>query len=321
MMDPDSDTLQPRISLLDYLQQQGWKIVRDNGREEVAGLCPLHRESRPSFYVNRRKQVFYCHGCGRGGGLTRLIRWLEAAPPPSVGLPAAEQLLELTYGFYQRELRRSEAGRAYLAWRGIHDPAVIERMRIGYAPGACLRGYLARLGYSRPALLERGLIDAQGRDGFFRCLTFPLVEAGNLYGRSLGDGIGRHRFLPGSKGGLYGWTQALGFPRVIVVEGLFDVAALWQAGFPEAVTALGAHLNNSQIAELCQAGARVIYIGFDADRNGSGQRAARGLSIQLRHAGMEALLVELPEGHDPASFFASGASAGDFERCLERARP
>jgi DNA primase len=321
MMDPDGDTLQPRISLLDYLQQQGWKIVRDNGREEVAGLCPLHRESRPSFYVNRRKQVFYCHGCGRGGGLTRLIRWLEAAPPPTVGLPAAEQLLERTYGFYQRELRRSEAGRAYLAWRGIHDQAVIERMRIGYAPGACLRSYLARLGYGRRALFERGLVDAQGRDGFFRCLTFPLVEAGNLYGRSLGNGIGRHRFLPGSKGGLYGWTRALGFPRVIVVEGMFDVAALWQAGFPDAVTALGSHLNNSQIAELCRAGARVIYICFDADRNGSGQRAARGLSIQLRHAGVEALRVELPEGHDPASFLAAGASAADFQRCLERARP
>ncbi len=321
MMDPDPDTLQPRISLLDYLQQHGWKIVRDNGREEVAGLCPLHRESRPSFYVNRRKQVFYCHGCGRGGGLARLIGWLEATPQPTVGLPAREQLLERTYGFYQRELLRSEAARAYLASRGIHDQAVIERMRIGYAPGACLRGYLRRLGYSRQALLERGLIDERGRDCFFRCLTFPLAEAGSLYGRSLGHGIGRHRFLSGSKGGLYGWTQALGFPRVIVVEGMFDVAALWQAGFPDAVTALGSHLNNSQIAELCRAGARVPYICFDADRNGSGQRAARCLSIQLRHAGVEALRVELPEGHDPASFFAVGASAADFQRCLERARP
>ena len=65
----------------------------------------------------------------------------------------------------------------------------------------------------------------------------------------------------------------------------------------------------------------LIYICFDSDRNGSGQRAARCLSIQLRHAGVETLRVELPEGHDPASFFASGASAADFRHCLERARP
>lgn len=315
----DGGGLRPPISLLDYLQQHGWKIVRDSGREEVAGLCPLHSESRPSFYVNRRKQVFYCHGCGRGGGLARLIRWLEQPPTPAEPRPLAEQLMEQTYGFYQRHLAPSEKARAYLAARGIHDRAVIERMRIGYAPGACLRGYLMRLGYGRQSLLGRGLVDERGRDTFFRCLTFPLVEGGNLYGRCLGHGLCRHRFLPGSKGGLYGLAQAS--PRVVVVEGLLDVAALWQAGFPDAVAALGSHLNNRQLTQLCQPGERVPYLCFDADRNGSGQRAARRLSIQLRHAGVEARRVDLPEGHDPASFFAAGASAGDFQRCLDRAHP
>ena len=149
MIHPDSDATQKQIPLLDYLQQHGWKIVRDHGREEVAGLCPLHRETRPSFYVNRRKQVFYCHGCGRGGGLARLIRWLELAPESTPGWPADEPLLEQTYDFYQRQFAHSDDARAYLAWRGIHDRAVIDQMRIGYAPGGCLRGYLARLGYGR----------------------------------------------------------------------------------------------------------------------------------------------------------------------------
>ncbi|HTC79525.1 MAG TPA: toprim domain-containing protein, partial [Terriglobales bacterium] len=321
MMSPGRGAVQPQISLLDYLEQHGWKIARDSGREEVAGFCPLHRESRPSFYVNRRKQVFYCHGCGRGGGLGRLIRWLEGAPAPGDRLAVADRLLEQTYGFYREQLQRNETARAYLAARGIHDSAVIEAMRIGYAPGACLRAHLWRLGYGRQALLETGLIDERGRDAFFRCLTFPLVEAGNLYGRSVGHGLYRHRFLPGSKGGLYGLAQAPAGRRILIVEGLFDLAALWQAGFPEAVAALGSHLNNRQLAELCQRGESVIHICFDADRNGSGQRAARGLSIQLRHAGLEALRIELPEGHDPASFFASGATAYDFQRYLEGARP
>jgi len=321
MMDRDHDPLQPRTSLLDYLQQHGWKPVRDSGREEVAGLCPLHRETRPSFYVNRRKQVFYCHGCGRGGGLARLIRWMEGVPARGDRVPVAEQLLEQTYAFYQQHLAGSGDARAYLAARGIHDCRVIERMRIGYAPGACLRAYLMRLGYGRKALLERGLVDARGRDTFFRSLTFPLIEAGNLYGRSLSNGLCRHRFLPGTKGGLYGLSQAPASGRLIVVEGLFDLAALWQAGFPDAVAALGSHLNNLQLAVLCRTGRRRIYICFDADRNGSGQRAARTLSIQLRHAGVETLRIELPCGQDPASFFAAGAGAADFELHLDRARP
>lgn len=320
MMDLDDEASPTPISLLDYLAQRGWKKLGDHG-EEVLGLCPLHRESVPSFYVNRRKQVFYCHGCDRGGGLARLIQLLEGRPVPGEAFFTPEQLLEQTYHFYQRQLARSETARAYLAERGIHDPEVIERMRIGYAPGACLRGYLTRRGHSRHAMLIRGLVDFGGRDCIFRCLTFPLPQCGNLYGRSLTNGLCRHRFLPGSKGGLYGWNQALPFARVIVVEGLFDVAALWQSGFPNTVAALGSHLNLQQLTELSQVGERLPYICFDADRNGSGQRAARRLGIQLRHAGVEALRIDLPEGHDPASFFAAGASAADFQRCLDRAHP
>jgi DNA primase len=319
MMNLDDDASVKPQSMLDYLQHRGWEIVRDNGGEEVLGLCPLHCESVPSFYVNRRKQVFYCHGCDRGGGLARLIHLLDGRPGPADEFFTTEQLLEQAYGFYQRQLMRSEEAYVYLARRGIHDRAVIERMRIGYAPGACLRGYLTRLGYSRYRLLERGLVDLAGRDCFFRCLTFPLEQCGSLYGRSLGNGLYRHRFLAGDKGGLYGWNRAMAFPHVIVVEGLFDVAALWQAGFPHAVAALGSHLNQQQLTELCQPGERVPYLCFDADHNGSGQRAARRLSIQLRHAGVEALRVDLPQGHDPASFFAAGASAGDFQRCLDGA--
>ena len=313
MIEYENAAPRARISLLDYLQQQGWKIVRDNGREEVAGLCPLHRESRPSFYVNRRKQVFYCHGCGRGGGLLRLRRWLEAAPAG-----AADGLLEQTYRFYQQQLIHSDAARGYLARRGIYDEAVIERMRIGYAPGACLQGFLTTLGYAHRDLGQRGLIDERGRDRFFRCLTFPLIEGESLYGRSLDSGIWRHRLLPGSKGGLYATPVG---SRLILVEGLLDVAALWQAGFADANTALGAQLNNLQLSQLCLSRARLVYICFDADTNGSGQRAARRLSIQLRHAGVEALRVVLPEGHDPASFFAAGALASDFQGCLNGARP
>ena len=64
--------------LLPYLTQTGWKPTAYSERDEVCGLCPLHRDSRPSFYVNRRKDVFYCHGCGQGGDVIRLVELLAA---------------------------------------------------------------------------------------------------------------------------------------------------------------------------------------------------------------------------------------------------
>jgi DNA primase len=44
------------MPLLEYLRQQNW-IGRPAGRWEYVGLCPLHEESRPSFYVNTHKDA------------------------------------------------------------------------------------------------------------------------------------------------------------------------------------------------------------------------------------------------------------------------
>lgn len=324
MSDYGQTSLQRPPALLDYLKQQGWKPMLDRGREEVAGLCPLHRESRPSFYVNRRKQVFYCHGCGRGGGIAQLRHWLEGYPlrsaPPCDSVQAAE-MREHAYGFFEQQLRRCPEARAYLRQRGIYDPDLIGGMRIGYAPGACLRAYLAEVGYRSSAMRHAGWIDPWGRDRWFRCLTFPLEEAGGLYGRSIDSGSWRHRFLPGSKGGLYGWKRAQAFRSLILVEGLFDLATLWQAGFPQTVAVLGSHLSPMQMAQLEQRRGSRVHICFDADFNGSGPDAARRLNQRLRQAGIEGLRVRLPAGHDPASLLAGGASAQDFQRYLEQARP
>jgi DNA primase len=317
-----NDCAGTQISLFDYLIAHGWKPTRDNGREEVAGLCPLHRETHPSFYVNRRKQVFYCHACGRGGGLAQLRQWLQGSALSRVqARPDPAGLLEAAYTFYQQQLPHSAEALVYLRQRGVDSPAVIESLRIGYAPPACLRAYLWQFGFRSSDLRAAGLLNVRGCDYFFRCLTFPLEEAASLYGRSIDRGPWKHRFLPRPKGGLYGWRQAQAFSSLIVVEGLFDLAALWQAGFPQTVAALGLHCNPLQFAQLSGSASRRVYLCFDADMNGSGQKAARQLSGRLRQAGVEALRVELPIGSDPASLFAAGASAQDFQRYLERAHP
>lgn len=36
---------------------------------KARGLCPLHAERTPSFSANVEKGVWYCFGCGRGGGV------------------------------------------------------------------------------------------------------------------------------------------------------------------------------------------------------------------------------------------------------------
>ena len=57
---------------------------------------------------------------------------------------------------------RSQPARAYLSGCGTEDRAVIERLGIGNAPGARLRGYPEWLGYRRQALRDCGLVDSCG---------------------------------------------------------------------------------------------------------------------------------------------------------------
>jgi DNA primase len=225
-------------------------------------------------------------------------------------------LLHETASFYCMQLHRHSEAVAYLQQRGLRLPEIIEHMRIGYAAGGCLRGWLTQLGYPLSALRQAGLVTAVGYDAYLHRIVFPLE--GNLYGRSISATAPPHRFLPGAKGGLYAWEQVRRYPEVILVEGLFDYAALWQAGFHNVTCSLGTRLNPRQFRQLCD-GPRTVYLTFDTDSNGSGQQAALHLSRRLRERGIVTRQVALPQGHDPNSFFVDGGNAHEFHRLLEEA--
>jgi DNA primase len=226
-------------------------------------------------------------------------------------------LLQEAAGFYHLQLHRHGEAIGYLHQRGIRSPELIEHMRIGYAPGGCLRRWLLELGYPLQALRQAGLVTAAGCDAYTHRIVFPLE--GNLYGRSLSASAPPHRFLPGAKGGLYAWDQVRQYPDVILVEGLFDYAAMRQAGFHNVTCSMGNHLSAHQYRQLCD-NPRTVYLAFDADANGSGQTAAHSLACQLRGQGVIARRALLPAGHDPNSFFIQGGDARQFQSLLEAAQ-
>src|SRR5262249_61243808 len=142
-----------------------------------------------------------------------------------------------------------------------------ERMRIGCAPGVRLRGWMTAFGSPLAALRQAGLVTAAGYDTFTHRIVFPLES--NLYGRSLSAAAPPHRLLPGAKGGLYGWEQVREYPEVILVEGLFDYAVLWQAGFFKLTFSIGTPLNAFQFWPfLCGPATGFSYSGALAQRAG-----------------------------------------------------
>jgi len=330
-MQHDVELLKSKIPLLDYLKRHNWSGCRVGSRHEFVGRCPLHEETQASFYVNAQKNLFYCHGCGRGGDLLRFVQLslrlnfrdsvahLKRELHPALFTEGC--VLVQAASFYHSQLDRHEEARAYLRKRGVRDEDLISRLLIGYAPGGSLRGYLTEVGSTVDFLAHLGLVDGRGRDSFYRLIVVPCLDSNgnvaNLYGRSI-DGLPAHRFLPRAKGGLFAWDRVCDSNRIILVEGLFDLMVLWQAGFTHTTCGYGIHLTAAQFAQLCDRSDREVFIVFDSDGNGAGQRAAMHLAHRLRSGGLRAHVVTLPDGHDPNSYFVAGATAADFQACLDQ---
>ena len=262
-------------------------------------------------------------GLGRRG--PRRNRLLEA-------LAAAEE-------FYSTMLLRgkgegNDAGRKYLAGRGFGS-AVCRRWKLGYAPGrGSLVATLRAKGFTPQEMLAADLaVDRSGRlaDRFYDRAMFPIHDE---QGRCIGFGgrvltDAKPKYLNTKETAVFHKSKHLfGFDHAketitargtaIVVEGYTDVIALHEAGYTNAVAALGTALSLDHVKLLERFGAKVIICMFDGDA--AGQKAAE-LSVQhMDKTKAEMRCVVLPDNLDPAEFLGErGAEA--LTPILRAARP
>jgi DNA primase catalytic core len=242
--------------------------------------------------------------------------------------------------FFARMLA-SDAGaeaRAYCSRRGF-SAQTIERFGLGYAPDSwgSLAAELERNGFDLAIAARAGLVKA-GQRGYYdfyrdRLMIPTYSTTGEVIafgGRALGGGEpkylntsttpvhtkGRHLFALN-----LARKAAQSDRTIIVVEGYLDCIALHQAGFENAVAALGTSFTPEQAAELRKY-ADYVFLCFDGDAAGSAAatKAVDVASKAIEHTGSAVRIALLPPGEDPDSFVRSqGADA--FRRLLEGAKP
>jgi DNA primase len=108
--------------------------------------------------------------------------------------------------------------------------------------------------------------------------------------------------------------------RALVVEGYLDVIQLAQAGFEEAVAALGTAITPAHITVLFKLTDHVVF-AFDGDA--AGRKAARRAleaALPVLADTKRASFLALPDGEDPDSLIR-GKGAKVFEELLEDAVP
>jgi DNA primase len=342
------------------------------------GLCPFHSEKSPSFNVNGAKGFFYCFGCQKKGDVFTFVMEYEGksfseaaeslARLTGVTLPEREEdpaarraavearsekaqlfrVNQLASEFFRERLADGggEAGRAYLAERGVSDE-VATRFQLGYAPDewGALADFLVQK--KVPARLAEavGLIAPRQRAGghydrFRHRLVCPvMMTAGEVVGfsarqldgaavtaSSSGDPPAKYINSPESpiykkSKLLYGLYQARDgmrtTGRAVLVEGNFDVISLHQAGVTETVAPLGTALTEEQ-AELLRRLAGKVTLLYDGDKAG---RAATLKALRvLIAAGVDVSIVALPAGEDPDSLAQKGGPAA-LAALFARPRP
>jgi len=246
---------------------------------------------------------------------------------PSTSQPAskgpeertAEELavLQAVTNFYHSNLLAEPRALDYLAQRGI-SMATARECRLGYAAGDQLLAFLHWQRLPLGAALQLGLLTRAGHEFMAGrivipelCAGWPMWLIGRAVAEDLADDVPRYLGLPGKKP-LLGWDQARGMASVCVVEGVFDVLAVRQWGYP-VVGLLGTNVRPDQVDQL-RAFSRA-YLVLDTDD--AGFEATLALYDAI---GPTAVPVALPDDvKDPAELASRPDGQAVFAAALLKA--
>ena len=236
--------------------------------------------------------------------------------------------------FFHQALYSPEGrtGLDYYYSRGYTDQT-IRRFGLGYAPDSyyALANEMHKLGYKEDELTAAFLAARSKRspdkifDIFRNRVVIPIIDVrGNVIafgGRVLDDS--KPKYLNTSDTPVFKKTNglfALNFAKsskdnsLILCEGYMDVIALHQAGFTNAVAALGTSFTEDHARLVARYASEAILV-FDADA--AGQKGAQRAISLLRQTGVHIRVVTIPNGKDPDEFIRL-YGAERFKLLIER---
>jgi len=246
---------------------------------------------------------------------------------------------ELAAAYFNQVLLDMNTGRmalAYLQSRGM-GPEVIQDFQLGYAPQSWdgLKRYLLSRKVDLKTAVQAGLLVKKSErdcyDRFRHRLMFPIKD---MRGRTVAFG-GRAlneenppKYLNSPETPIFHKGRTLyGLPtareacrrhkEALVVEGYFDLLALYNQGFQQVVAPLGTALTLHHVRLLSRLAPQAVLV-FDGDQPGM-RAAMRSLELFLREK-LPARLLALPEGMDPDDFLDKKGRE-PFASLLEEARP
>ena len=320
------------------------------------GLCPFHSEEKPSFSVNVLEKLWHCFGCDKGGDAIKFVELTDnisfpkavqklggdhvtemmantkpdnkkPKPPAKPATPKTKliKLLNRCIEFGHTTFTEDNRAMTYLNKRGIDNNELFSDFKIGFTNGTLLN-VLPNNGEVTNQLKELGILNSKGTELFYGCVTFPLYdlngEPSGLYGRRLPEftkgNNAEHLYLPvlpDSTKGLLNRQAASANKTIILTEAIIDSLTLINAGIKNAIPCFGTNgFTATHMDLLKQAAVETAIICFDADD--SGRTAAKSLAQRLQSEGINAPIVNLPDGQDINDFFLLTANPAEAFQAL-----
>ena len=234
--------------------------------------------------------------------------------------------------FYYYMLKSEKGALAYHYLRGRElSDNTITGFGLGYSDkySDSLYKYMKSKGYKDDILKETGLFTFEEKgvhDKFWNRVMFPIMDVNNKViafgGRVMGDGKPKYLNSPETKvfdksRNLYGLNIARTSRKdyLLICEGYMDVISLHQAGFNNAVAALGTSFTSGHASRIKRY-AKEVVLTFDSD--GAGIKAALRAIPILREAGLSIKVLSMKPYKDPDEFIkALGPEA--YEERIEKA--
>ncbi|MDF2511350.1 MAG: hypothetical protein K0S04_1216 [Herbinix sp.] len=236
------------------------------------------------------------------------------------------------YFYYQLVSARGKTAHEYLLRRGLSEE-MVKQFGLGFSNPFSddLYKYLKGLGYEDGLLKQSGLvtIDEQrgGTDKFWNRVMFPIMDVNHRVigfgGRVMGDALPKYLNSPETllfdkSRNLYGlnFARASRKQYLLICEGYMDVIALHQAGFTNAVAALGTAFTTFH-ANLIKRYTNEILLTFDSDGAGT-QAALRAIPI-LKETGLTVKVINMKPYKDPDEFIKA-LGAEEYQRRIDEAK-
>ncbi len=354
------DRLKREVVLMHLVESSGIKLKKHG--KDYLGLCPFHDDKEPSLVISPDKNLWHCLGACQTGG--SVIDWVmkhqgvsfrhavELLREGNIPLVSSDKpvkrnttnkhpnslaansdnqaTLKRVIDYYHECLKNSPDALAYLDKRGLNNPELIERFKLGFAnrslayrlpeknrkAGAEIRSQLQEIGILRKSGHEHFngsvVVPVMSREGRYADTPggsvsvmddhYIITEAyGRKITRNLRKGTPLHLYLPGPHQGVWNREGLENQKEVILCEALIDAMTFWVNDYRNVTSSYGTGgFTDDHLKAFKQYGIERVLIAYDRDE--AGNQAAEQLAKQLSAEGIDCYRLNFPKGMDANAY-------------------